>query len=332
MTKNPISATIRVWEIPVKPFLGENNGSAFGTEKGHILSACFTNSQARIVALLAIRNESLYLVRCLKHLHEQGIETCVIDNESSDNSREIAEQFLGRGVFRIETLPFSGFYDWTGLLAHKEQLSKEIDADWFIHVDADEIREAPAPFKSLYEGILKADQEGYNAVNFDEFVFLPTSDDESFEGTDYVENMRYYYFFEPGPLRRVNAWKNTGQAVDLVSSGGHSANFDGRKIYPDNFILRHYIVLSRAQAIAKYGSERIYSREEVEQRGWHRARANANIEAIRFPSPGELHHAGDGRWNKSRPWKQHPFFSAMPVGTTPQASQAERTRSSKKTF
>jgi len=53
----------RYKSVTVKPFLGEKNGSAFGTEKGHILSACFTNSQARIVALLAIRNESPYLVR-----------------------------------------------------------------------------------------------------------------------------------------------------------------------------------------------------------------------------------------------------------------------------
>jgi lipopolysaccharide transport system ATP-binding protein len=31
--------------VTVKPFLGEKNGIAFGTEEGHILSACFTNSQ-----------------------------------------------------------------------------------------------------------------------------------------------------------------------------------------------------------------------------------------------------------------------------------------------
>lgn len=264
--------------------------------------------QLRIVALLAIRNESLYLARCLKHLHEQGIETCVIDNESSDHSREIAEQFLGRGVFRIETQPFPGFYDWTHLLAHKEQRSREIDADWFMHVDADEIREAPVPFKSLYEGIMKADHEGYNAINFDEFVFLPTTNDESFEGTDYVENMRQYYFFEPTPLRRVNAWKNTGQAVDLVSSGGHSVNFNGRKIYPDNFILRHYIVLSRAQAIAKYGSERIYSRYEVEEKGWHGSRATFSEDRLVFPSKHELKIISTNDWDRSQPWAKHTFL------------------------
>lgn len=273
-----------------------------------IIRNLFFGRRMRIVALLTVRNEALYLERCLEHLFAQGIETCVIDNESTDNTLDIARKYLSRGVFRIETQPYPGYFDLVAQLRLKEKLCREINAAWFIHHDADEIREAPVPFKSLYEGIMKADQEGYNAINFDEFVFLPTADAESFEGSDYVEAMRHYYFFEPAPLRRVNAWKNNGQAVDLVSSGGHRANFDGRKIYPDNFILRHYIALSRAHAIAKYGTERIYSRAEVEQRGWHRARADANIEAMHFPSPGELHHVGDGRWNKSNSWTIHSFL------------------------
>ncbi len=270
-----------------------------------------TRSKIRIVALLTVRNEALYLDRCLRHLHQQGIEICVIDNESTDDSRKIAEQFIGRGVIRIETQPFEGYFDLVGQLSLKEKLCREIDADWFLHHDADEIREAPAPFKTLYEGILKADQEGYNAINFDEFVFLPTADDESFEGTDYVETMRYYYFFEPTQARQVKAWKNTGQPMDLVASGGHSANFEGRKLYPENFILRHYIVLSRAHAIAKYGRERIYSKAEVEQRGWHGARANFNPLQIQFPGFGQLKMISkDIVWDKSEPWKTHTFFGA----------------------
>jgi len=279
----------------------------------------------RIVALLSVRNEELYISRVIEHLFTQGIEICVIDNESTDATLGIAQKYLGRGVFRIETQPFEGYFNLVAQLSLKEQLSREINADWFIHHDADEIREAPAPFKSLYEGILKADEEGYNAINFDEFVFLPTTDDDSFEGTDYVAKMRYYYFFEPAKFHRINAWKKTNLDFDLVSSGGHGVNFTDRKIYPENFILRHYVALSRAHAIAKYGSERIYSSEEMDTRGWHRARANANIEAIRFPSSGELHQVSDGQWNKSRPCTQHPIFNAMKAGPAMLSSPSERT-------
>lgn len=269
-----------------------------------------TTFKKRIVALLAVRNEALYLERCLRHLYEQGIETCIIDNESTDSTLEIAKRYLRRGVFRIETMPYRGFSELAPRLSLAEKLSRVIDADWFIHHDADEIREAPAPFGSLSGGILEADREGYNAINFDEFVFLPTSDTETFEGTDFVKSMRYYYFFSPTPLRRVNAWKNEGQRVDLVSSGGHCVEFAGKIIYPINFILRHYIVLSRAHAINKYAGDNRYSREEVEQRGWHRARVNLKAEQILLPLPEELHEMKEGCWEKSVPRNHHLFFHA----------------------
>jgi glycosyltransferase involved in cell wall biosynthesis len=64
----------------------------------------------RIVALLTVRNEGLYMEKCLEHLSSQGIETCVVDNESTDDSVAITKTFLGRGVFRIERQPYGGFF------------------------------------------------------------------------------------------------------------------------------------------------------------------------------------------------------------------------------
>jgi glycosyltransferase involved in cell wall biosynthesis len=262
----------------------------------------------RIVALLAVRNEELYMSRCLEHLYQQGVETCVIDNDSTDKTIAIAQKYMGRGVFRIEKKEYPGFYDWAGLLQMKQKLAREIDADWFIHHDADEIREASAPYKTLRNGIEFVDREGYNAINFDEFVFVPVSDNESFEGKDFVEAMRYYYFFEPGQLRRVNAWKNVGQPVDLIASAGHAVRFEGRKVFPVNFVLRHYIALSREHAIRKYGKERIYSVSEIKERGWHALRAGFMPSRLQLPARGQLKCVDDRVWDKSEPWKAHTFF------------------------
>lgn len=168
----------------------------------------------RIVALLAVRNEEYYIEKCLSHLYEQGVETCVIDNDSTDKTLKIVKDFLNRSVFRIVSLPFNGIYEWQKILKLKSQLAQEIEADWFIHHDADEIREAPKPFSNLIEGIRYVDKEGFNAINSDEFVFLPTSDDEAFEGKDYVKEMKYYYFFRPAEFFRVNIWKK--QALGLI--------------------------------------------------------------------------------------------------------------------
>jgi glycosyltransferase involved in cell wall biosynthesis len=265
-------------------------------------------NQFRVVALLTCRNESLYLERCLRHLYKQGIETCVIDNESTDNTVEIAKGFRRKGVFRIETQPYIGYFDLVEQLRIKEKLVNEIDADWFIHHDADEIREASSSFKTLRDGILNVDRKGYNAINFDEFVFVPTSFNDNFEGKDYVKQMKYYYFFEPYKIRRINAWKNLGAEIDLVNSGGHQVGFKGLNLYPDNFILRHYIVLSSDHAIRKYYTTRIFSQEEIRERGWHGPRITFTPDKLQFPDVKQLKLIQKGFWDTSDVWTKHTFM------------------------
>jgi glycosyltransferase involved in cell wall biosynthesis len=259
----------------------------------------------RVVALLGVRNEELYLERCIKHLISQGIDVCIIDNDSTDRTSEIARSFLGRGVIAVNRCPYPGYYDWRGILRHKETLSYDIDADWFIHHDGDEIREAPVRYRHLKEAMLDVDRKGFNAINFNEFVFVPTDNKESFEGKDYVKEMKYYYFFQPTAKHRVNAWKKT-KPINLVDSGGHSADFEDRRLFPEVFILRHYLALSRNHLIAKYVG-RVFSPEELRD-GWHKKRVGFTPDKIRFPDKEELHlYREDGIWDTTSPWSSHIF-------------------------
>ena len=262
----------------------------------------------RVVALLAIRDEELYLTRCLQHLYEQGIETCIIDNCSSDRTLEIARSFLKRGVFRIDSLPYNGFFELKEQLCYKEHLAAEIDADWFMHHDADEIREAPKPYKTLLEGIESVDRQGYNAINFDEFVFIPTKEDGSFEGKDYVKEMKYYYFFERKPMTQIKAWKKSAKPVSLAKSGGHQVDFEGRKVFLVNFILRHYPALSRRHLVEKY-SGRVYSEKEVNGRSWHKDKAGFDPRRIALPKKEQLKEINDkGIWDISDPYDKYKFI------------------------
>jgi hypothetical protein len=68
-----------------------------------------------------------------------------------------------------------------------------------------------------------------------------------------------YYFFSPYSLNRED-WKYFGHDVDLVTVGGHRAEFDGRRIFPVHFVMRHYIshspshLCSRAMQDLRKGS------------------------------------------------------------------------------
>lgn len=259
------------------------------------------------MALLAVRNEQLYLARCLEHLLQNGIEVHVIDNGSTDATGSIARRFARHGPVSIEQMPYRGMYEWEALLRRKEQLAAELDADWFIHHDADEIRQAPPPFSTLAEGIAHVDATGHNAINFAEMVFTPTDASESFEGCDYVAAMRRYYYFLPRPLHRVNAWKKTPGPVDLSSGGGHAVQFPTRAVHPEPFLLRHYVFLSLRHLHAKYGMRRYDPREVA--RGWHGKRAAFDPGAVRFPPRERFKVLGeDGLFDFSDPWSRHFFL------------------------
>lgn len=262
----------------------------------------------KIAALLAVRNEELYLDRCIKHYERNGIDVYIIDNNSTDLSRKIAESHLGKTVKEIFDIPYDGFFDLTKQLEFKEKIALEIKADWFLHCDADEIREAPNSSETLNEAIQRVDSEGFNAINFDEFVFLPLSGEKSHEGSDYVETMKYYYFLSKNKPNRINAWKNNHIKIDLTTSGGHALNFPEKKLYPVNFLMRHYIALSREHMIKKYKNERIYSQTEIEQRGWHRLRASFAHKEPHFPTADEMKCTDFGFPDRSDPWERHKVF------------------------
>ncbi len=266
-----------------------------------------------LTAILAVRNEADYIGRCCEHLAHLGASFVIIDNESTDDTVAIARRFRGRGLIDILSHPYPGFFDLTGLMRCKERLARTLDGDWLLHMDADEIPESPERDVPLVDWLARVDDAGHNAVCFDEFVFLPSADDEWRHGDDYVAGMSRYYFFEPQPQRLVRAWRRTPH-IDLTESAGHIARFPGRVIHPRSFVLRHYVALSRRHLVDKYTRQRRYDPGEVAQ-GWHVERSRLTADNIRWPHDEELSDVRtDGGWDRSRPRRRHLF---MPLEASP---------------
>src|SRR5262249_54944682 len=115
-------------------------------------------------------------------LVKNGIDAYLIDNHSTDDTVDQASSWLGRGLIHIESFPASldegssNKFDWTAILRRKEKLALELQADWFIHHDADEIRESPWPGLTLKEAIRWVDLLSYNCIDFRLFNFVPIDD------------------------------------------------------------------------------------------------------------------------------------------------------------
>jgi hypothetical protein len=258
----------------------------------------------RVIAIIAAFNEERFIGGCLEHLIAQGVEAYLIDNQSTDRTVAVASQYLGRGLVGIEEFARDGVYRWRQILRRKETVATELQADWFMHLDADEVPLPPSSGQTLLEAFTAVDASGYNVVEFSDFTFVPTEESPDHDHPDFRSTMHWYYPFAPSQLHLVRAWRRQVEPVDLVSTGGHNARFPGWRLSPTRFRLKHYIVLSREQAIRKYVG-RVFDPEELRD-GWHGWRASFPAERVRLPSRSALRTAAiDDELDPSEPRKTH---------------------------
>lgn len=234
----------------------------------------------RILAILAAYNERIFIQPVIRHLAAQGVETYLIDNDSTDGTLDLARQLEGNGLAGWERLPREGVFEWSRILRQKMAVADRIPSDWYLHSDCDEFRLPPTGFGTMAEALDSVDRDGFNAVNFEEFTFIPVREAPHHEHADFLSTMRWYYCFEPFPLHRLNAWKRPSAPIDLLRVGGHQVDFPDQRIAPIRFRMRHYVMLSLAQAHRKYDLH--YSAEDA-KRGWFGWRNNSRRRPLLLP-------------------------------------------------
>ena len=231
-------------------------------------------STFRVIAIISTYNEEDIIVPVVNHLVKEGISVYVIDNWSTDRTYKLLNE-LSPSLFGLERFPEDGpskTFDWGEILKRKEMISRTFDADWFIHHDADEIRNSPWPGVTLRDAIYLVDQQGYNAIDFHLLNFYPIDNDFQY-GMDPVKHFEYFRYSEiVGNLLQIKAWKRLEKPhiVRLVY-GGHAVESSNRKIYPIKFILRHYPIRSQQHGDKKVFVERIgrFNPTEKKEKGWH---------------------------------------------------------------
>jgi glycosyl transferase family 2 len=226
-----------------------------------------------VVAIIAAYNEADIIDASVRHLIEQGISVYLLDDGSTDCTVQSVEPHVGRGVIGIERqrpaeAAGRGEFALERIVRRKAQLAAELDAHWFINHDADEFRESPWADVSLKDAIQRVDALGYNAIDFASLDFRPTHD--RFRPGD--DPRAAFPFYSAGALYdrvQIRCWKNTG-GVELESTGGHDTRFEGRRVFPIRFLLRHYPIRGQAHGDRKVFVERQPRFSDAERaRGWH---------------------------------------------------------------
>jgi hypothetical protein len=227
----------------------------------------------RVVALISAYNEADVVEPVLEHLAANGVWSYLIDDGSTDDTVERARRWLGRGLLGIERFEgaddAAGRTSWRALLARKRELARELGADWYVHHDADEIREAPWPGTSLRDAIRWVDGLGFNAIDFRVLTFAPV-DDVYRAGMDPREHFTRWEEPAAYDLMQRKCWKAGLPGLELAE-GGHDVRFAGRRLFPLRFLLRHYPIRGQAHGRRKVLEERKgrFVDDELAY-GWHR--------------------------------------------------------------
>jgi len=229
-----------------------------------------------ITAVIAVRNEAIYLQHLIPYLAKEGIEVILLDNHSSDGTADLFTPARYSNIISIRPLKYSGVFDLSKILYHKAQLTEHLKSDWIIHQDADEILQSPSHWGGLRQEIERAHHLGYNVLNFHELVMLPANPDLD----DFITNNRQYYFFEPRPQRLLRVWRRE-KAQFALDDNGHSITESEFQIAPTAMLLKHFMVRSQQHAWEKY-LHREFAERDV-KRGWHGNRLGLTRKMLNLP-------------------------------------------------
>jgi glycosyltransferase involved in cell wall biosynthesis len=230
-------------------------------------------SSFHVLAIVTAYNEADVIEQLLARLTADGIRVHVIDNWSDDATPDILERFAAKGAVTWERFPSTGntgHFELERLLNRVEEVAAESGADWVIHHDADEIRQPPWPGVSLIDALWAVEQWGYNCIDHTVFNFRPVDNSWS-PGDDLATSFPWCEFGDtPADFLQIKGWKPQAQRLSMASNAGHEVKFDGRRVFPYKFLLRHYSIRSQEHGERKILRERQprWSPEE-RAKGWH---------------------------------------------------------------
>ena len=277
----------------------------------------------KVVCVIMAHNAARTLPAVLNHLKKNNFLAAVVDHGSTDATSEILDRFESDPIIFRSFEPFDGVFRLSQQLEIKRRIIAQIDADWIIHLDADEILESPRAGESLRSFITRLDAEGAATIECDEFVFAPENDAADYEGRDFVAEMTRYYHFAPEKRRLQRAFKCGIDTSYWDRSGGHQVTQDASS-QPERMRMRHYIGLSVAHLREQYLG-RVFCGEEL-SRGWHCNRVPVAMDFVRAPDPSKLLDVRVDGWRTDRPEPRHLVFSSSVDYTPPTLSSSTEER------
>ncbi len=215
----------------------------------------------KLVAILRVKNEILYIRKCLERLSELVDEIIVLDNGSTDGTLDVYRDFRKL----IQLLHTEGFDEGRDKIMLLEAAKKR-DPDWILWLDGDEIFESSLT-REILNNYMKSK---YNRVFFRMCHFWLSEKYYRIDGK--------YFLYTLHPLKSM--WKNVDVAY-FREKNIHSGDIFGvpKPYYVSPYRIKHYGYADEEKMKKKY---RLYNEiDKTMTRSYEHL--NPQVKTIRIP-------------------------------------------------
>jgi len=121
----------------------------------------------KILGMIPVYNDEDIIEELIEYYIDQGLELVILDNGSTDNTFEICQKYVGKGVLQIHQYKTETYvYEWENILRILYDMALFHSPDWVIRSDSDEFLESGTSNLTLKEAIEKLDSEEFNLIQF----------------------------------------------------------------------------------------------------------------------------------------------------------------------
>jgi glycosyltransferase involved in cell wall biosynthesis len=237
-------------------------------------------SQLRCLGVLLCYNDGDLLDESISYLLEQKHDLIVWDHGSTDETPAVLERFRPH-CREIRRVPREfDFYELYQAMSRHLIESYVTEYDWISWPDQDEFLEGPARDRSYYEYLLKAEESGIDWIEFRNFNYWWTDEDDP-GIPETTKRVRRYALRTDCPPR-IRSWR---ARVTNIRRFNHNP-LEGTPS-PRPFNLRHYPMRSPEQMRARVLRDRAELRRG--NLNFHYENMAQRMDSLRIPASA-LHH------------------------------------------
>jgi len=267
LIRNPSVAADFAVGAPIPPLARPNATDSVESRR-------IARSTPRLLGVLLCYNDADVLPDVIRSLAENGHDIVAWDHGSTDNTAAVLEEY--RDVL-VETRFVPREFDFYELYpAMSRHLISDYASryDWISWPDDDEVLEGPDRMATYRAHLEELFFEGYDWIQFDNYNFWTTEEDDPAVVSPAARIHRYCIFPECAP--RIRSWRAT---VTNIREFNHNP-LVGIKC-PRNFKLRHYPARTKARLYRRIFMDRAGLQREGQNVHYGRLLRNLSKIAIR---------------------------------------------------